>query len=115
MSPRSYRFYIEDILDCIDKIQAYTSGMDYEQFAQDSKTIDAIVRNFIIIGEASRHIPAEISERDPSIPWRLMGDMRNLAVHEYWGVDTSVLWRAILNDLPPLIEPLSSLLKTIKQ
>lgn len=60
--------------------------MSFDDFAQDPKTIDAVVRNLIIIGEAAGRIPDEIKESNQAIPWRLlMADMRNFAVHEYWG------------------------------
>lgn len=78
-------------------------------FSTDQKTHDAVIRNFIIIGEATKHIPPEITARYSSIPWRLMGDMRNFIVHEYWGVEPEVLWKTIQEDLPGLLEPLRNL------
>ena len=110
MSPRQWRHRIADILEAIDKIQAYVGDTDFQSFAADSKTVDAVIRNFIVIGEAARRVPADVVERHPGIPWRLMGDMRDFAVHEYWGVKAGVAWETIQNDLPPLVPQLQQIL-----
>ena len=102
MSHREWEFLLDDILEAIEKIQSYAAEMSFEEFEDDSKTIDAVIRNFIVIGEAASHIPSTIVEKHPNVPWRLMGDMRNFAVHEYWGVDVKVLWKTIQEDFPPL-------------
>ena len=111
MSPRIWHHRITDILEAIERIQHYTEGMDFETFQRDSKTSDAVIRNFIVIGEATRNMPEEITEQFPTIPWRLMGDMRNFAVHEYWGVELRTVWETIHQDLPPLILLLREILK----
>ena len=82
MSSREWRHRIDDILDAVRKVQDYTAGPSFEEFQRDHRTIDAVVRNFITIGEAASRIPPEIAQRHSSIPWRLMCDMRNFAVHE---------------------------------
>ena len=105
MSPRAWRHRIEDILQAIRKIREYTRDLTSKDLANDDKTVDAVVRNFIVIGEAARHVPEEISTRHPSIPWRLMADMCNFAVHEYFGVSLTTIWECVQHDLPPL-EPL---------
>ena len=110
MSPRLWYHRIADILEAIDKIYRYVTGMDFTDFERDDKTVDAVIRNFIVIGEAARRIPEPITGQFPSIPWRLMGDMRNFAVHEYWGVELSTIWETIHHDLPPLVSLLSPLL-----
>lgn len=73
--------------------------------------MDAVVRNLEIIGEASRHVPENITEKHPEIPWRDMGDMRNLLSHEYFGVNEKIVWETVTNDLPALVRPLKVLLK----
>jgi uncharacterized protein with HEPN domain len=99
------------MLDAIKKIQAYVEGMSFRQFQSDPKTVDAVIRNFIVIGEAARSVPREITDKYPNIPWRLMGDMRNFAIHEYWGVELRTIWETIKKDLPPLIPLLDIVLK----
>ena len=88
--------------------------MGFEDFQRDDKTIDAVIRNFSIIGEAARNISNDISIKYPTIPWRIMGDMRNFAVHEYWGVEISTIWKTIQDDLPPLIPSLKRVINSEK-
>jgi uncharacterized protein with HEPN domain len=110
MSRRIWKHRISDIIDSIQKIQKYVEEMEFDDFQGDAKTIDAVIRNFIIIGEAARHIPDEVSTKYPNIHWRLMGDMRNFAVHEYLGVEMPTIWKTIHDDLPPLIPDLNQVI-----
>ena len=111
MSARLWQHRISDILAAIKKIQQYVEGVDFKDFQQDSKTCDAVIRNFIVIGEAARNVPHEITAQFSTVPWRLMGDMRNFAVHEYWGVELRTIWQTIQQDLPPLVPLLEEVLK----
>lgn len=111
MSPeRNWKMRVEDILESIEKIRDYTRGMTYEQFSEDEKTVDAVIRNLEIIGEAAGNIPLEIQQEYPDIAWLEMRGMRNIMVHEYFGVSLPIIWRAIDRDLTPLAEDLSKLL-----
>lgn len=111
MPSRLWRFRIQDILDAIARIQSYTQGMSFEQFQADRRTLDAVERNFIIIGEAARNIPDEVAGRFTSVPWRKIRDMRNIVVHDYWEIDVQVLWNTIHSDLPPLLPLLKAVLE----
>lgn len=102
MSIRNWQLRFEDILEAIDRIQHYTNGLNFDQWQKDIKTIDAVIRNLEIIGEAANHIPPEIQTLYPDIPWHKMRGIRNILVHEYFGVDTEVLWRTTQEDLPGL-------------
>jgi uncharacterized protein with HEPN domain len=110
MSPRLWKHRIGDILEAMEKIEDYVKGMDFDAFAKDSKTIDAVIRNFIVIGEAANNMSEEIMKKHTTVPWRLMADMRNFAVHEYWGVELTTVWKTIHNDLPPLFPLLQEVL-----
>lgn len=104
---RDYRLYIDDILEAIRKIEKYTEGLTLEDFVRDDKSIDAVVRNFEIIGEAVKHIPEDIREKYPNIPWKMMAAMRDKLIHEYFGIKYDVVWNTIKKRLPevkPLIE-----------
>ena len=114
MSRRLWKHRITDIIDSIKKIHEYVNLMEFEDFQRDDKTIDAVIRNLIIIGEAARHIPDEVSSKYPNIPWRIMGDMRNFAVHEYWGVEMRTIWKTIREDLPPLLPELNQVVDSEK-
>jgi uncharacterized protein with HEPN domain len=111
MSPRNWKERIQDILDALIEIRDFTEGMDFDAFSADTKTIRAVELNLIVIGESASRIPEEIEVKHPQIPWALMRAMRNRLVHVYFEVDEKLLWDTVLNDLPPLIHPLKSLLQ----
>jgi uncharacterized protein with HEPN domain len=114
MPPRDWHVRLEDILEAIAKIQSYIEGMSYEEFAADPKTLDAVIRNLTVIGEAARNVPVELQERYPNVPWREMQGMRNVVVHEYHGVSTFIIWHTATYNLASLPEMLQSILKQAK-
>ncbi len=87
MPSRDWQLRIHDILQAITEIQQFVASMTFEGFQTDKKTAKAILYNFAVIGEAARHIPTAIQSRYPQVPWRLMSDMRNVLVHEYFQVE----------------------------
>ena len=104
MPERNHLVFLQDMLESIAKIQKYTEGMGYEAFSRSDLVTDAVVRNFEIIGEASNHMPEEVRSKYPDIPWSKMKGMRNLVIHEYFGVDYSIIWKTIESALPSLRE-----------
>ena len=114
MPHRSWELRIVDIVDAIETVLDYTAGMTLEQFVTDRKTIDAVVRNFIIIGESASHLPEDFIEMHSDLPWREMRDMRNLVVHEYFGVDNLVVWETLKKNLPPLLPFLKKLITPLR-
>jgi len=111
MPSRLWRFRLQDILEAIARVQSYTRGLTFDQFQLDRRTVDAVERNFILIGEAARHVPDEVTGRYLAVPWRNMRDMRNVVVHGYWGVDLERVWDAIQQDLPTLVPLLRQVLE----
>lgn len=114
MSPRRVDFRILDILHAIEAIFEYTTGMTFQEFRKDRKTVDSVVRNLIVIGEAASHIPSDLAGMADPIPWAEMKGMRNVVVHEYFGVSDRILWETVQNNLPEIVEPLRDLLKAIQ-
>ncbi len=110
---RNYRLYVEDILECIGKIAAYINGMSFEKFSRDEKTIDAVVRNFEIIGEAAGQLPKDIKGKYAEITWREMIEFRNIIIHEYFGISLKIMWDIIKNELPPLELKIKTILKSL--
>lgn len=112
MPHRDWKLRISDILKAIRNVRTYTEGMSYNDFISDRKTVDAVIRNFIIIGEAANRIPNEVESMHPEIPWKDMRDMRNFVVHEYFGISDKIIWDTIQNDLPPLIQFLDNVMQS---
>ena len=92
MSKRSTDLLIEDIIESGKKILKYTNDLSFEQFTSDDKTIDAVVRNFEIIGEAANRLPEEFKETHSDIDWFRIRGFRNRIVHAYFGIDYSIVW-----------------------
>lgn len=102
MPPRDPLQRVRDILDATRAIRSFVEGMDEFSFRSDRRTLDAILRNLTVIGEAARHIPEEFRARFPEVPWLEMSDMRNVVVHEYFGVDVGILWQTATKDVSEL-------------
>ncbi len=103
MSERSAELLIEDILDSASKIQRYVVGMSFDAFVSDERTVDAVVRNFEIIGEAASRLPEDFRKENPNIDWVRIRGLRNRVVHDYFGIDLSIVWNIIENFLPILV------------
>ncbi len=97
---RTNRMYFEDIVLSIEKIEEYVNGMEYDDFLDDSKTVDAVIRNLEVIGEAAKNISQGIKDQYPDFPWMEMYLMRNKVSHEYFGIDHEIIWDVIKNHLP---------------
>ena len=112
---REWRLRIEDMLESIGRIEEFVQGMDLDSFLTDRKTSDAVVRNLEIIGEAARNVPDEVTSLHPKVPWKRAREMRNVLAHAYFGVDLPTVWGTIQEDLPPLKEQLTSILKGLDE
>jgi uncharacterized protein with HEPN domain len=109
--PRDYKVGLEDILDAIHKIRTYTVGATLQTFKQDCKTFDAVVRNLEIIGEAVKNLPDSVRSKHPEIDWKRIGGLRDILIHEYFGVDAEIIWDVIENKLGALETAVQHVLK----
>ena len=109
--PRDHRLYLDDILEAIGNIREYLTGLDYDAFARDKKTRDAVVRNLEIIGEAAGRLPESVRSAAPEIEWRKIMSLRNILAHEYFGVSLPVVWDVVQNKLQPLETSCRELMK----
>ena len=106
---RDYKIFLKDILQSMESIEEYVNNMDFDEFKADQKTVDAVVRNIEIIGEATKQIPLEIKSKNPKIPWREMARMRDKMIHGYFSIVHDILWETANHDIPetkPMIEDL---------
>ena len=110
---RDYKLYLDDILKATKKIEKYTKSFTIEKLKKDSLVVDGVVRNLEIIGEAAKNIPANIKEKYSEVEWKKIAGLRDILVHEYFGVDLEVLWDIICNKLPLLRKQIISILKKI--
>ncbi len=110
MSKRDITLFLEDIVEAIERISEYTRDYSQEEFQNDQKTIDAVVRNIEIIGEAVSNIPDDLRNKNPQIPWKKIVGVRNIVIHKYFGVDTNTLWIIITKQLPEFKSQISMII-----
>lgn len=111
MSKREPKLLISDILESAAKILDYTAGQSFEEFKRDGKTVDAVIRNFEIIGEAANRLPEEFKDGFADIDWHRIRGFRNRIVHDYFGIDYSIVWTIKDTFLPVMIIHLKPLLQ----
>lgn len=95
MPKRENYLLVNDLIECFKNILDYTKGMSFDDFIDDRKTKDAVVRNFEIIGEASKLLTEEFKSDNPQVDWRILTDFRNLLIHEYFGISYKTVWKII--------------------
>ena len=113
MPRRDTRLRVEDMLEAIHRIEAHSAGLTADQFRQDQKTLDAVIRNLEVIGEAAGHLDDNVTALRPAVPWSDVRAMRHVLVHEYFGVDAGIVWETVVRDLPPLRRELEAFLNQI--
>jgi uncharacterized protein with HEPN domain len=111
MSKRNPESFLLDIKTACERIFEYTGGLNREEFIADYKTVDAVVRNLEIIGEAVKYLPPHLREKRKDIPWKKIIGLRNFLIHEYFGVDELIIWEIINKDLPKLYKAILELIK----
>ena len=102
--------YLRHILDAISQIEEYTVGMDQDDFMVARLVQDAVIRQFEVIGEATKNLSSGLKELYNHVPWKDIAGMRDKLIHQYFGVDLSSVWETVVHDLPPLKEGISGIL-----
>ena len=114
MSKREIILLLDDMLQSAQKIKRYTSNLNFDSFITDDKTIDAVVRNFEIIGEAANRIDPGFRDSNPEIEWKRIRGFRNRIVHDYFGIDYEIVWDIIESYLDEIINKLDTLIEKNK-
>lgn len=109
MSKRDDFLLVDDILEALSSVSEYTAGMNYNDFCKSKITIDAVIRNFEICGEASNYISDNFKLSHPQIHWRKLTDFRNRLIHHYFGVSTEIVWDIVVNEVPAYIKFLEAI------
>lgn len=112
---RDFRLYLDDILEAIHQIRTYMAGLDEKAFATDRKTQDAVIRNLEIIGEAAGNLPEQFQKTAPEIDWRKIKGLRNILIHEYFGINLPIIWDVVQNKLGSLETVCQKLLEKAAQ
>lgn len=107
---RDYKLHLEDIREAGQKIGKYVSKMDRNAFEKDDKTIDAVVKNLEIIGEAVKKLPESVKTKYPDVEWKKMAGLRDILIHEYFGISLEIVWDIVQNKLPILEKQIKKIL-----
>ncbi|WP_174590338.1 HepT-like ribonuclease domain-containing protein [Methanocella conradii] len=97
---RDYILFLEDILACIDKIEKYSRAMSFEEFNGNDMAVDAVIRNFEVIGEAVKKIPEEVKGKYTDVEWKEAAGFRDVLIHDYFSIDKEAVWDTIQNNIP---------------
>jgi uncharacterized protein with HEPN domain len=99
---RRDRDFLRDVQEAMERISLYMKGLIYPKFLEDKKTQDAVVRNFEIIGEASKNITSTFKSEHPDVPWKKLAGLRDKLIHFYFGIDFKIVWNIARKEIPTL-------------
>lgn len=115
MKSRDFRDFLNDILTAIVDIESFMDGFSYEEFVDDKKTLYAVVRSIEVIGEAAKNLPEQLKAQHPEVPWKRITGMRDKLVHGYFGIDFKTLYKAAVEDIPPLKPSIEKIIEAQKR
>ena len=110
---RDYLLFVKDILDAMEAIEDFVGDMDFDDLKADDKTSSAVIRKFEVIGEAAKNIPSTITAEHPEIQWRSMAGMRDKLIHAYFGIDYTLIWATIKDEIPKIKPKLKKIISAL--
>lgn len=110
---RDFKVYIQDIWDCILKIEDYTKEISERQFELNNEKQDAVIRRLEVMGEAVKKLPPDFRKKYPTVPWKKIAGMRDFVIHEYFGVSIGLIWLVVTSDIPKLKKEVRKIRKDI--
>ena len=111
MSERQVQDSLQDMLEAARRILLYIKNIEFEQFQEDFKTQDAVLRNLEVLGEAAKNIPDDFRSEHPDLPWTEMARTRDRLIHHYFGVNLDVVWGIAELELPDVVVKVEAILK----
>jgi uncharacterized protein with HEPN domain len=102
---------LDDIRAAANKAMAFLGGRSVVELSADERTVFAVVRALEILGEAAKHIPTDVREKYPTVPWRNMAGIRDKLIHDYLNVNLNVVWTTVTDDLPLLIPQIELIIR----
>lgn len=112
MSANRDSLYLIHIRECLERVADYTSG-GHDEFMQDTKTQDAVLRNLQIMGESTQRLSESLKAANPQVMWRDLAAFRNILVHNYLGMDLVQIWQTVTDDLPPFRQDIDAMMQSI--
>ena len=105
---RDWTLFLRDMQRFCGKVMRYSAGLNQQQFLADELTVDAVLRNLELLGEAAKQIPDDVRLRHPTVPWRRIAGLRDILAHAYFGLEEDTIWQIITSSIPALAEQLSA-------
>ena len=109
---RDYSLFLEDILTAIEKIEKYTKDLSFKEFCRNDMAVDAVIRNFEVIGEAAKKLSVEIKGKYPHVEWKEAMGFRDVLIHDYFGIDLEAVWDTVANNIPSFKENMLKVLES---
>ena len=112
---KDIRIYLKEIIECMNYAEEFLENTTFEEFINDRKTKDAVVRELEVIGEAVKNLPDDFRDKYPKVPWRKMAGLRDKLIHFYFGIDYEMVWKIVKEDIPETRLSIEKILSELEQ